>query len=123
MIEGVGIDIVDVSRFRRAIDTWGIHLLERIFTKEELEYSRSKIHQAQHFAARFAVKEAVVKAMASGKVKGFRWKDVEVRNDETGKPHVVLYGQFAKIAQNKRIHISISHTEQTVAAVAVIEMQ
>jgi len=121
MIEGVGIDIVDLSRFNRAIDRWGINLLERIFTGRELEYSRSKVHQAQHFAARFAVKEAVVKAVISGTVKGFRWKDIEVRNDETGKPHVALHGQFAKILQNKRIHISISHTSQTVAAVAVIE--
>jgi holo-[acyl-carrier protein] synthase len=122
MIEGIGIDIVDVPRFRRAIDKWGIHLLGRIFTSEELGYSRSKIHQAQHFAARFAVKEAVVKAVASGTVQGFRWKDVEVKNDETGKPHVILHGQFAKIAQKKQIHISITHTEQTVAAVAVIEI-
>lgn len=122
MIEGVGIDIVDVARFKRAVDRWGVNLLERIFTEKELEYSRSKVHEAQHFSARFAVKEAVVKAVVSGTVKGFRWKDIEVRNDETGKPHVTLHGQFAKILQNRRIHISISHTVQTVVAVAVIEI-
>ena len=121
MIEGVGIDIVDVARFKKAMDRWGVNLLARIFTDKELEYSRSKIHQSQHFAARFAVKEAVVKAVASGTADGFRWKDIEVRNDETGKPHVTLHGKFADILRNKPIHISISHTERAVVAVAVIE--
>ena len=122
MIEGIGIDVVDVVRFQRAIDRWGRKMLGKIFTQTELEYSTSKVHQAQHFAARFAVKEAVLKAMAHHDVKGFRWKDIEIWNDATGKPNVILHGVFAEILQKKRIHISISHSESTVAAVAVIEV-
>jgi phosphopantetheine--protein transferase-like protein len=122
MIEGIGIDIVDIPRFKRSLDEWGVHFLERIFTSREIEYSSSKFYQAQHFAARFAVKEAVVKAIASGAVKGFRWKDIEVRNDDIGKPHVALHGQLAEILKKKHIHVSISHSQETVVAVAVIEM-
>lgn len=122
MIEGIGIDVVEVSRFRRAIEKWGDNLLQKIFTDVEIGYSNSKFHPEQHFAARFAVKEAVVKASAGMGMRPFRWKDIQTSNDSLGKPYVKLKGDFAKIMENKRIHVSISHTERVVVAVAVIEV-
>ena len=121
MVEGIGVDVVEVQRFQRAIDSWGDVLLKKIFTDKELAYAGSKINQAQHFAARFAVKEAVVKALGKGWSGGFRWKDVEVENDAAGKPSVMLHGHIETVLKKKHVHISISHSENVVVAFAIIE--
>ena len=121
MVEGIGVDVVEVQRFQRAIDSWGDVLLKKIFTEKELAYAGSKINQAQHFAARFAVKEAVAKALGKGWSGGFRWKDVEVENDAAGKPSVILHGHIKGVLEQKRVHVSISHSENVVVAFAIIE--
>ncbi len=121
MIQGVGIDIVDVARLRTAIDSWGSHLLKKVFTDGEIQYCNSKKNPYEHYAARFAAKEAVSKALELGWRGGFRWKDVEIRNDPSGKPGVILYEHVNKLLANSRVLLSLSHTEGTVVAVAIIE--
>ncbi len=121
MIQGVGIDIVDVARLQTAIESWGSRLLKKVFTDGEIQYCNSKKDPYKHYAARFAAKEAVSKALELGWSGGFRWKDVEIRNDPSGKPDVILYEQVNKLLANSRVLLSLSHTEGTVVAVAVIE--
>lgn len=120
-IQGIGVDVVDVERMRQALEASGGKLAEKVFTRAEATYCRSKKNPNEHFAARFAAKEAVSKAMRMGWSGVFRWKDVEVVNDDSGAPRVVLYNEMAKLLQNNRIHLSLSHTESTVVAFAVIE--
>ena len=121
MIEGIGIDIVEIPRFQRTIDAWGDLFLRKIFTEKELRYAQSKRHHTQHIAARFAVKEAVAKALAKGWGGGFRWKDVEVENNDAGKPSVVLYGELRELLRKRNVQVSISHSDNVVIAFALIE--
>ena len=122
MVEGIGVDVIEIYRVQRAIDKWGNLFLSKICTDEELAYARSKKNPTHHIAARFAVKEAVAKALATGWSGGFRWKDVEVKNDPTGKPSVVLYGHLKELLKKSRVLVSISHSESVVVATAVIEV-
>jgi len=121
VIEGLGIDVVDVTRMEGVISRWGDRFLEKVFTETELRYARSKKNPLPHFAGRFAVKEAVAKALSTGWAGGFRWKDVEVQNDPSGKPSVLLHGALKELLRGNRILVSISHSDNTVVAFAVIE--
>ncbi len=121
MVEGLGVDIVEIGRMKLAIERMGEDFLRRIFTERELAYARTKKDPVQRIAARFAVKEAVAKAMATGWSGGFRWKDVEVENDAAGKPSVALYGKVKDLLKGSRVLVSISHSENVVVACAVIE--
>ncbi len=121
MIVGIGIDIIEITRIKRALDEWGSVFLQKIFTKQELTYAQSKKNPLPHIAARFAVKEAVAKALSTGWTGGFRWKDVEVENDRSGKPSVTLYGRVKDLLQGSKVMVSISHSENVVVAFAVIE--
>ncbi len=121
MIQGAGIDVVEVSRMEKTVQRWGDVFLTKIFTHKEIEYARSRSDSVQHIAGRFAVKEAVAKALATGWSGGFRWKDVEVENDALGKPSVRLYGHVRDLLKGCRVVVSISHSEHTVVAFALIE--
>jgi holo-[acyl-carrier protein] synthase len=121
MIVGVGVDIVEIQRMQRVIDQWGNIFLHKIFTDRELKYAQSKMDPKPHIAARFAVKEAVAKALSTGWRGGFRWKDVEVENDASGKPLVVLYGHMKELLKGSKVMVSISHSENVVVAFAIIE--
>jgi holo-[acyl-carrier protein] synthase len=121
MVEGVGIDVVEIPRMARTIGEWGEAFLEKVFTPRELSYSNARKNPTPHFAARFAVKEAVAKALSTGWTSGFRWKDVEVENNAVGKPSVVLYGRLKDLLKDSRVLVSISHSENVVVACAIIE--
>jgi holo-[acyl-carrier protein] synthase len=121
VIGGIGVDVVEITRIQRAIDEWGDTFLEKIFTPHELAYARARKHTTQHIAGRFAVKEAVAKALATGWSGGFRWKDVEVENDASGKPSVRLHGHVRELLEESRILVSISHSESVVVGFAIIE--
>ena len=121
MIQGIGIDIVDVSRIRSAIDSWGSLFLKKIYTQTEIEYCTSRKNSYEHFAARFAAKEAVSKALETGWRGGFRWQDVEIVNEPSGKPRVVLYKHVNNLLAESRVLLSLSHSESTVVALAIIE--
>lgn len=121
MIQGIGVDVVDVERMKSILAEQGASFIDRVFTDTEIEYCRSKQSPEQHFAARFAAKEAVSKAMQTGWSGIFRWKDVEVVNEPSGAPKVVLYRDVSRSLEKSFVHLSLSHTENTVVAFAVIE--
>ena len=121
VIQGIGVDVVDVKRMKIALDAWGPRLIKKMFTDREVAYCQSKKKPHEHFAARFAAKEAVSKAMRTGWSGKFRWKDVEITNDASGAPKVILYDFVAEQLTQCEVHVSISHTENTVVAFAIIE--
>jgi holo-[acyl-carrier protein] synthase len=121
MITGIGVDILEISRIQKSIDGLGDSFLEKVFTPEEIRYCRSKHNMAQHFAARFAAKEAVSKALATGWSGGFVWKDVEVMNDTLGQPHITLYGRMKDALARSSVFVSLSHSESHVVALVVIQ--
>jgi len=114
MIHGTGIDIIEIERVQKAIDRWGEDFLKHIFNKEEIEYAKKRKFPTQHYAARFAAKEAVYKAFGDNKTLG--WKDMTILNDENGKP----YCQFKDSKINDKLCISISHTKNYAVANAII---
>lgn len=114
MIIGTGIDIIEVARVQKAIDRWGEDFLKHIFTAEEISYAQKKKFPTQHYAARFAAKEAVYKAFGNNTSLG--WKDMTILNDENGKPYCRLKDKTFK----NKIAISISHTKNYAVANAII---
>lgn len=122
MILGIGIDIAEIGRIKKALTHAAFAL--RVFTAAEREYCEARgVQAAASYAARFAGKEAVMKAFGTGLSKG-SWQDVEIIVDEMGKPKVVLQGYFALLAQNRKVrqvHISLSHTREYAVAQAVLE--
>jgi len=121
MITGIGVDIIEIARIQRAIDESGRHFLEKIFTGGEIAYCESKPHAAQHFAARFAAKEALSKALATGWSGTYRWKDVEVLNDPSGRPRLIPHGILGEALASAGVHVSLSHSDSHVVAVVVLE--
>ena len=121
MIRGIGVDIVELGRFRRSIEQFGDRFLDRVFTPAELAYCRSKKNMHQHLAARFAAKEAVSKALSTGWAGDFTWKDVEVMNDPSGQPRISLSGKLAGAIPAGAVLVSISHSEHHVVAMVLIE--
>jgi len=114
MIFGTGIDIIEIERISKAIKRWGDGFLHHVFTEEEVDYARKHRYPNQHFAARFAAKEAVLKAI--GDNAHIVWKDIQIINDRHGKPTCVLKDTNFK----HQILVSISHTENYAVASAII---
>ena len=121
MVEGLGVDVVEIARVRQVVDRWGEHFLGKVFTDREIAYARARKNSIHHIAARFAVKEAIAKAVATGWGSGFRWKDVEVENDGRGKPSVILRGTLKTLLEGANVQVSISHSETVVVGVAIVE--
>lgn len=124
MIYGIGIDLVRISRLEEVVNRRGKRFLERVFTPQEIEYCSSKALKIQHYAVRFAAKEAVFKAFGTGWSQGVTWHDVEVFSDEEGRPQVRLSGkcqQLARELQVKQILVSLSHDGDYAIAQALIE--
>ncbi len=121
MIIGIGVDIVEIERFKTLTERWGERLLSRIFTQREIDYCLSKKNPYQHLAGRFAAKEAISKAISTGWSGIFKWKDVEVLNDERGKPFVIVYNQLKEQFNSCLFHVSISHSLNYAVSFAVIE--
>ena len=102
----------------------GRQTLETIFTKDEVEYCESKARQPEHYAARYAAKEAILKALGTGWRNGFAFSDIEILDDELGKPRVFLHGrvkEFFDQQQIKQISVSLSHIKEIAIAVAILE--
>jgi holo-[acyl-carrier protein] synthase len=124
MLEGLGVDIVEVGRIEKALKKWGDRFLQRVFTQREREYCSRKAHPQQSLAARFAAKEAVLKAIGTGLSGGVSWTDVEVVNAENGKPEIRLGQTLLKKIGNKKVLISISHTKEwAIAQAALVEIE
>jgi holo-[acyl-carrier protein] synthase len=115
----VGVDLIEIERVRRALDRHGDGFRDRCFTHAERDYCESKPNPAQHYAGRFAAKEAVGKALGSGVY--FTWKEIEIRGRP--KPGVWLTGRTALFAERigaGRIELSMTHSRELAAAVAVV---
>lgn len=121
MVIGIGIDIIEIARIRSSIDTFGDSFLNKIYTKTELDYCLAKYNKYQHLAARFAAKEAIYKALATGWEKDATWKNMEITNEPNGLPVVTFFGKLKEfLADDKDIKISISHSDNYVTCVAII---
>lgn len=124
MILGVGMDLVEVARIRDSLARFGDRLLRRILRPDEAAYCRTHPDPALHVAARFAAKEAVSKAFGTGIGGELGWHDMEVRRLPSGQPILELHAAGARLAQARgvsRIHISLTHSVATAAAVAILE--
>ena len=124
MIIGFGVDLVDVSRIEAEVRTHGSDFARDLFSAEEIAYCESQRHPAQHYAARFAAKEAVFKALRADGGDGARWREVEVAAGDDGEPQVVLHGGLAELARSRgvtRILLSLSHTRALATASAILE--
>jgi holo-[acyl-carrier protein] synthase len=121
VIDGIGVDIIEIERIQHSIDTYGESFLTKLFTANEINYCRSKSFPTQHYAARFAAKEALSKAIATGWSGEFEWKNVEIVNSPAGKPDFIFYGHTAKVLEGHSVFLSMSHSDNTVVAFVVIE--
>lgn len=118
-ILGIGTDIIEIDRIQHNINRYESRFLNRIFTLREQEYCMKRKYPALHFAGRFAAKEAVVKALGTGFSQNISWTDIEVSNDEFGKPLVVLSPHVNALFNFPLLHLSISHCRQYATAFAV----
>jgi holo-[acyl-carrier protein] synthase len=124
MIVGTGIDIAEVPRIRRAIERFGDRFLHRIFTAGEMRYCDSKANRMERYAARFAAKEAAMKALGTGWNHGVRWRDCEVTRMPSGRPTITFHGVAAEFAARlgvKNAALSISHTAEQAIAQVILE--
>ena len=122
-ILGHGIDIVETSRIAKLIEEHGTHFLDRVFTAAEQAYcDLNKKRRLEHYAGRFAAKEAVLKVLGTGWRGGIAWTDVEVVKESSGQPKIMLSGECERIAREQGIsrwHVSISHIETHATASAI----
>jgi len=126
MIVGTGIDIAEVDRIRQSIGRFGRRFIERIFTEDEVRYCESKANKIERYAARFAAKEAAMKAIGTGWSHGVRWRDVEVRRLTGGRPTIAFHGraaEFFKRLNGARAHLSLTHTEAFAMAQVILESE
>jgi len=124
MIVGTGIDIAEVPRIRQSIERFGKRFVERIFTEGEQRYCDSKANRMERYAARFAAKEAAMKALGTGWNHGVRWRDCEVVRMPGGRPTIAFHGRAAEFAAKlgmKNAALSISHTQEQAIAQVILE--
>jgi holo-[acyl-carrier protein] synthase len=123
MIYGVGVDLIEIDRIRQAIERNGQRFIDRVYTDTEQAYCSQRSSYAC-YAARFTAKEAFLKAFGTGLRKGMRWRDIEVRTNELGKPFLQLYGFLQEQCQHNglyQIHLSLSHSSAYAIAQVIIE--
>ena len=124
MIVGTGIDIAEVPRIGQAIERFGERFLQRIFTAGEIRYCDSKANRVERYAARFAAKEAAMKALGTGWNHGVRWRDCEVVRAPGGRPTMTFHGKAAEFAARlgvRNIALSLSHTTEQAIAQLILE--
>jgi holo-[acyl-carrier protein] synthase len=123
MLTGLGTDLIEVERVRLKINK-GAGFRELVFSEKEIVYCETKTHKFEHYAARFAAKEAFLKAIGSGWKNGIAFNEIEILNDENGKPSINLIGEtalFAKKMKIGKILVSLSHLKTIASAVVIIE--
>lgn len=124
MILGIGIDQCEVRRMHRQLDPPANGFVTSVFRPAEIAYCSAKHHPAEHFAARFAAKEAALKALAAAEGEGSFWLDMEIINESDGRPRLELGGRLGELAGKlgvRTIHVSLTHTADLAAAVVVVE--
>lgn len=123
MIFGHGIDIIEISRIKKAIEK-SERFQTKIFSQNEIAYCESKANKYQSYAARFATKEAFFKAIGTGWANGIKWTDIEVLNNESGKPILCLHNKaliFINENNINNLHVSISHLKDIAIASVILE--
>jgi len=121
MILGIGTDIIEISRIKQSIEKYGESFLKKIYTSTEIDYCKNKANKYQHYAARFAAKEAIYKALASGWQKAVSWQDLDIINEANGMPQVRMFVKLKEfLADDKSLKLSISHAENYVTCVAIV---
>jgi holo-[acyl-carrier protein] synthase len=124
MIVGTGIDLAEVSRIAASIERFGDRFLRRVYTEGEIRYCESKANRAERYAARFAAKEAAMKALGTGWNHGVRWRDIEVTRQPGGRPAIAFHGkatEFAALMGAARVALSLSHTAEQAIAQVILE--
>jgi holo-[acyl-carrier protein] synthase len=124
MIVGTGIDIAEVPRIAESIERFGDRFLRRVFTEGEIRYCESKANRSERYAARFAAKEAAMKALGTGWSHGVRWRDVEICRHPGGRPTIQFHGKAAEFAAKLgavHVALSLSHTAAQAIAQVILE--
>ncbi|MGA7632155.1 MAG: holo-[acyl-carrier-protein] synthase [Terriglobales bacterium] len=124
MIIGTGVDIAEVARIRESIERFGDRFLHRVFTEGEINYCQRRANRFESYAARFAAKEAGMKALGTGWSHGVRWRDIEVVRPKGQRPTIQFHGEAAGIAAKigtKNIALSITHTSEQALAHVILE--
>jgi holo-[acyl-carrier protein] synthase len=120
-VVGIGVDMVEVERIERAIARWGDAFVRRIYTQAEIVRAEAGVMPVPRLAARFAAKEAVMKALGVG-WRALAWRDIEITNDAAGRPIVHLHGSAQRIAAERgvsQVMIALSHTHEHAVANAI----
>jgi holo-[acyl-carrier protein] synthase len=123
VIFGIGTDIIETERIGKMVAR-GRQYLKAIFTEKEIEYCESKARKSQHYAVRYAAKEAILKALSVGWRDGLAFCDIEVIDDERGSPHVFVHGRVKDLFEHhqiKQTSISLSHSKESAIAVIILE--
>ena len=124
MIIGTGVDLCEVSRIRQSVERFGEKFVSRIYTEREIAYVSRKANRFERYAARFAAKEAGMKAIGTGWRHGITWHDFEVTNLGSGKPTLAFHGVAAKVAERlgvKNVSLSMTHTAEMAMAMLILE--
>jgi holo-[acyl-carrier protein] synthase len=124
MIVGTGVDLAEVARVKASIERFGAKFIQRIYTPAEIAYVERKANKFERYAARFAAKEAGMKAIGTGWRRGVRWQDFEVANLPSGKPTLRFHGVAAAIAEKigaRNVSLSITHTAELGMAHVILE--
>jgi holo-[acyl-carrier protein] synthase len=124
MIVGTGIDIAEVPRMAQAIERFGQRFLTRVFTEGEIRYCDSKANRIERYAARFAAKEAGMKALGTGWSHGVRWRDIEVLRQPGGRPTLAFHGRAGEFASRLgvvNVALSLTHTADEAMAQVILE--
>ena len=124
MVKGLGIDLVELARFEAALTRHGERLEARLFTPAERAYCASRVDRCQALAARFAAKEAALKALGTGWARGIGFRHIEIERGSDGAPTIRLHGPAAERAASlgaRRAHVSLTHQPGMAAAVVVLD--
>jgi len=124
MIVGTGVDLAEVPRIRASIERFGRRFIDRVFTPAEIAYVERKANRFERYAARFAAKEAGMKAIGTGWKRGVTWQDFEVANLPSGKPTLRLHGVAAEVARRmnvRNVSLSLTHTAELGMAHVILE--
>ena len=122
-VVGIGVDLAQIPRVRRMVERWDERFLRRVFTDGEIAYCRRRRDPVQHFAARFAAKEATLKALGTGLSMGIHWREMEVRRSPGQAPTMTLHGRSLEIARDlggRRVLLSLSHDGDYAMAQAML---
>jgi holo-[acyl-carrier protein] synthase len=124
VVLGVGVDLIEIERVKKAMESKsGKRFERRVFTEREIAYCRSKANPYPHFAARFAAKEAVMKAFGTGWTARVFWKGIEIWNNELGRPFITFHGKTEELAEEmgaQTCQVSLSHNRSQAVAVAIL---